>query len=53
MGIQMNPTNSLALLKKTYLNSTAITMKVYEKPKVKDLGYYMIIGRNKIMQSLP
>ena len=31
--------------------SNALCLKTYEKPAVKDVNYYMIIGRNKTLQT--
>ena len=50
-GVKLNPSNQYAPFKKVWQNSVELAGKAYEKPIVKDLGYHMIIGRNKIMQS--
>lgn len=39
-------------MRQVFHKSTALCFKTYEKPVVKDYNYYMIIGRNKTLQSL-
>jgi exosome complex exonuclease RRP6 len=51
-GLQVNASNSSAPLKSVLQKSREIASKTYEKPKVKDLNYYMIIGRNNALQSM-
>jgi ribonuclease D len=39
-------------LRQVLHKSTGLCMKTYEKPIVKDYNYYMIIGRNKTLQTI-
>jgi len=45
----VNASNPSKFLKETLLRSWKICSKTYEKPIVKSLDYFMIIGRNKAL----
>jgi exosome complex exonuclease RRP6 len=51
-GMRANSQNPHQYLIQVLHKSTALCFKTYEKPVVKDYNYYMIIGRNKTLQSL-
>lgn len=50
-GVQTNPQNPHQFLRVVLHKSNALCLKQYEKPVVKDYNYYMIIGRNKTLQT--
>lgn len=51
-GLQTNSSNPLQSYRQVLHKSNAICFKTYEKPIVKDYNYYMIIGRNKTLQTI-
>jgi exosome complex exonuclease RRP6 len=51
-GMHANASNPHQFLRQTLHKSNALCLKTYEKPVAKDFNYYMIIGRNKTLQSL-
>ena len=50
-GFQINSNNPHQFYKLVLHKSNALCLKSYEKPQVKDVNYYMIISRNKTLQS--
>lgn len=48
-GLSVNASNPSNFLKETLNRSWKICSKTYEKPIVKSLDYFMIIGRNKAL----
>jgi len=51
-GRASNAANPYAPLKAVYHKSSALCLKSYEKPEVKDYNFYMLVARNKALQSL-
>lgn len=51
-GMQINSSNPLQFYRQVLHKSNALCLKAYEKPAVKDYNYYMIIGRNRTLNSL-
>ena len=51
-GKQANVHNPLQMLKQTLHKSNALCLKTYEKPLTKDFNYFMIVGRNRTLQTL-
>jgi exosome complex exonuclease RRP6 len=51
-GLQSSPSNPQHYLRQVYHKSAGLCLKTYEKPVVKDYNYYMIVGRNRSLQSL-
>jgi len=43
--------NKTSLLQNVLKKSTELCLTVYNKPLVKDMNYYLVIGRNKTLSS--
>jgi len=43
--------NKTSLLQNVFKKSTELCLTVYNKPLVKDMNYYLVIGRNKTLSS--
>ena len=50
-GLKTNSENPQAMYRQVLFKSNELCKKRYEKPVAKDYNYYMIIARNKTLQS--
>eukprot|EP00347_Sterkiella_histriomuscorum_P018705 403344491 len=51
-AVKQNASNPLSMYRQVLIKSNQLCQKQYEKPIVKDYNYYMIVGRNKTIQSM-
>ena len=51
-GTIRNALNPKSLLRSTYHKSTALALKAYQKPIVKDYSYFAIVERNRLTHSV-
>lgn len=47
-GSKHNAANPLSLLKSCYMKSAELCVRVYEKPKAKDMNYYQIVAKTNV-----